>query len=109
MSDKIRNEFWGGQLESVMKEIARQSANCHVRILDPGVLEAVLHNDEAACGSDNPLAFKKLRAALMMQSVMREKAFERLGAIEANELITHIRETLVSHFGDKLGGPGASH
>ena len=42
MSDKIRAQFWGSQLEGVMKEIAREAAICQVRLLDPGVIEAYL-------------------------------------------------------------------
>ena len=105
--DKIRDEFWGKQMSDVMTQIGREAAIAHVRILDPGVIEAVLHGDEVAAGSRNPLAFKKLREALMMGFVVREKAFERLGAVEATELVTAIRETIVKHFGDKLGGPPA--
>ena len=107
MSDKIKNEFWGNQIEAVMKEIGRQASICRVKILDPGVIEAVLHNDEAATGSTNPLAFKKMRDALMMGFVVREKAFERLGTPDAQALVQQIRETLVAHFGGKLGCSGA--
>jgi hypothetical protein len=107
MVDKVKSGFWGPQIEGVMKEIGRQASICHVRILDPGVIEAVLHNDEAACGSTNPMAFKKMREALMMGFVVREKAFERLGAEDATELVTQIRAAMTSHFGGKLGGSGS--
>ena len=107
MTDKVRDEFWGKQIADVMTQIGREATIAHVKILDPGVIEAVLRNDDVAAGSRNPLAFKKLRQALMMGFVVREKAFERLGAVEASELVTGIREAIVKHFGDKLGGPGA--
>jgi hypothetical protein len=42
----------------------------------------------------------------MMGFVVREKAFERLGAEDATELVTQIREALIPHFGGKLGGSG---
>ena len=104
MSDVIRSQFWGNQIDSVMKEIAREAAICDVKLLDPGVIEAVLHNNAAACGSTNPAAFKKLRELLMMGFVMREKAFERLGPLEADAMIKNIRETLRVRFEGKLGG-----
>jgi hypothetical protein len=106
MTENIRSAFWGGQIEAVMKEIGREAVICHVKLLDPGMIEAVLRNDEAACGSTNPVAFKKMREMLMLGFVVREKAMERLGTLEGDELVKTIRETLVSHLGDKLGGPG---
>jgi len=103
MADKIRTQFWGGQIEDVMTEIARQASICDVKLLAPGMIEAVLHNNEAASGSTNPMAFKKMRELLMMGFVMREKSVERLGALETQELVTTIREHLMERF-DKLGG-----
>jgi hypothetical protein len=104
MSDKIRTEFWGRQIDGIMAEIAREAFICDVKILDPGVIEAVLHNNEAACGSTNPAAFKKLRDLLMMGFVVREKAFEKLGPAEADALIKSIREHLQERFGKSIGG-----
>lgn len=103
MSDRIRTEFWGGQLEAMLKEIAREAAICDVKILNPGMIEAVLHNHEAATGSTNPAAFKKLRELLMLGFVVREKAFEKLGPLEAAAVIEEIRKTLKARFGDQLG------
>ena len=108
MSDKIRTEFWGHQLEGVMKEIAREAAICQVKLLDPGVIEAVLHNNPSVCGKDNPLAFKKLRDLLMMGFVVQGKAVERLGPMETEELVKTIRQHLSERLGGRLGGPGAA-
>ena len=107
MSEVIRGAFWGGQIEALLKEIVREASICHVRLLEPGMVEAVLHNDEVACGSTNPMAFKKLRELLMLGFVVREKAYERLGAIQVDEIARPIREALFQKFGDKLGGSGA--
>ena len=103
MSDRIRNEFWGGQIDAVMSEIVREASICQVRLLDPGVVEAVLHDNPSVCGKDNPIAFKKLRELLMMGFVVREKAFEKLGPLEAAAVIEEIRKTLKARFGDQLG------
>jgi hypothetical protein len=112
MSDKIRDEFWGHQLDAVFSEIVREASICQVKLLDPGVIEAVLHDNPAVCGHDNPAAFKKLRDLLMMGFVVREKAFERLGALEADALVQAIRERLKARYGgalgDRFGGGGAS-
>lgn len=104
MGDKIRQEWWGHQLDAVLEEIAREAWICDVKLLNPGVIEAVLHNDDSVCGSRNELAFKKLRDLLMMGFIVREKAFEKLGASEADAIVKEIVERLKTRFGDKLGG-----
>jgi hypothetical protein len=104
MSDKIRGEFWGGQIEAVMAEIAREATICQVRLLDSGVIEAVMHGNASVCGKDNPRAFKKLRDLLMMGFVVQEKAIERLGATEVEEHAAVVREKLKARLGGRLGG-----
>ena len=105
MSDSIRQRYWGRQIEDVMTELVREAAICDVKLLDPGIIEAVLHNNEAATGSTNRAAFQKLRQLLMMGFVMRETAVEKMGAAETDQLVTAIREHLVKRYGDKIGGP----
>jgi hypothetical protein len=104
MSDSVRNEFWGHQLDAVMGEIVREASICQVKLLDPGVVEAVLHDNPSVCGHDNPVAFKKLRELLMMGFVVREKAFERLGPMEADAIVKSIREKLAAKYGTALRG-----
>ena len=104
MVDKIRTEWWGSQLDNVMTEITRQAVICDVKLLDPGVIEAVLHNDATACGSTNPIAFKKMRDMLMMGFVVKEKAFDRLGAQEADAIVKGLRAALEKRLAGKLGG-----
>ena len=105
MADKLQQEWWGHQLDAVLEEIAREAWICDVKLLNPGVIEAVLHNDDSVCGSRNELAFKKLRDLLMMGFVVREKTFERLGAQEATAMVTEIREHVTARYEGKLGGP----
>lgn len=106
MTDKIQAKFWGRQIDDVMSEIARQAAICKVRLLDPGVIEAVINNNESVCGSSNPRSFKKLRELLMMGFVMRENSVEKMGPLETDALVQNIRERLQERLGGKLGGPG---
>ncbi|MDN3919263.1 hypothetical protein [Roseateles violae] len=108
MVDKVRANFWGSQIDDVMSEIASKAAICKVRLLDPGVIEAVLQNNPAVCGSDNPRAFQKLRELLMLGFMVREKSVEKLGAGETEALIATIRERLQEKLGDRLGGPPAA-
>src|SRR6188768_4422542 len=74
MSDKIQTRFWGRQIDDVMSEIVRQAAICQVKLLDPGVIDAVVHDNPSVCGNNNPKSFKKLRELLMMGLMMRDKA-----------------------------------
>jgi hypothetical protein len=104
MSDSVRNEFWGHQLDAVLSEIVREASICQVRLLDPGVVEAVLHDNPSVCGHDNPVAFKKLRELLMMGFVVREKAFERLGPLEADAILQTLREKIAAKYGGALRG-----
>ena len=104
MSSEFRAKFWGRQLDDLMTEIGRQAAICKVRLLDDGVIDAVLRNDESVCGSNNPISFKKLRDALMLGFVVRGKSVEHLGPGETEALVTAIRERVKEHLGDRLGG-----
>jgi len=105
MNDKLESlQTWTHQIDDVMLEIVREAAICDVKLLDAGVIEAVLNNNDSVCGHQNPRAFKKLRDLLMLGFIMRGKAYEKLGVIEAEELIACIREKLRTRVGGKLGG-----
>jgi hypothetical protein len=92
-------------MDDLMSEIARQATICKVRLLDPGVIDAVIRNDESVCGTSNPISFKKLRDAILMGFVVKGKSVEALGPVETEGLVTAIRERVQSHLGDRLGGP----
>ena len=108
MSEKRTTSVWTQQIDDVMLEVARQATTCKIRLLDPGVIEAVLHNNESVCGNSNPRAFAKLRNTLMLGFKLREKASAQIGPLEADELIQSIRAKLRERFGDKLGGPATA-
>ena len=108
MADTHRTKRWGRHVDAIMVEIARQALICKVRLLDPGVIEAVIADDDSVCGARNPIAFRKLRDVLRMGFVVRGKAFEQLGAVEADELVTSVRELLRERMGDRLGGPATN-
>jgi hypothetical protein len=94
MTDTPRESVWTHQIDDVLSQIVREAAICQVKMTDPGVIEAVLQNNDSVCGHQNPLAFKKLREALMLGFMVREKTYERLGPVEAQALIDTIRERL---------------
>ena len=103
---EFRAKFWGRQMDDLMTEIARQATICKVKLLDPGVIDRVLQNDASVCSSANPVSFKKLRDAMMLGFVVRDKSVEHLGAAETEAIATAIRERIREHLGGQLGGPG---
>jgi len=106
MSSEFRAKFWGRQMDDLMSEIARQATICKVKLLDPGVIDAVLRDDASVCGTSNPLSFKKLRDTLMLGFVVRDKSAEHLGPGETEAIATAIRENIKERFGNQWGGPG---
>ena len=71
---------------------------CHVRLLEPGIVDRVIRGDESMCGSENPLAFDKLRHLLMMHFAVRARAGERLGESQAAKLESGVIERLREAF-----------
>ncbi|HET7204428.1 MAG TPA: hypothetical protein VFI92_13765 [Steroidobacteraceae bacterium] len=61
-------------LDEIDTQIARFALLCHVRILDPGVIERVLRKDASVCGTSNPIAFEKLHDMLAMHFGVRDSA-----------------------------------
>jgi hypothetical protein len=106
MSSEFRAKFWGRQMDDLMSEMARQATICKVKLLDPGVIDAVLRNDPSVCGTSNPISFKKLRDSLMLGFVVRDKSVENLGPGETEALVAAIRERIQEHLGGQLGGRG---
>ncbi len=101
-------KWFARSLTDVDKEIARQAVICNVQLLDPGVIERVIKNDASVCGSANPIAFAKLRNALMMHYDIREHAVADIGEPATRKLIEAIVENLKRTIGDRLGRPAGS-
>jgi hypothetical protein len=100
--------YYSHTLSEVDREVARLASICRVPLLDPGVVERVLGNDASVCGSDNAMAFEKLRNVLMMHYAVRARAAESIGQAGTNALVLQIVEELKKKFGDGLGGPPAA-
>ena len=96
--------WWARSLDQVDREIARLATICNVRILDDGVIERVLRNDASVCGTNNPVAFGKLRSTLMMHYHVREQAVSALGEPKTAALVRHIVAQLRERIGERLGG-----
>ena len=110
MADKkpdYAHQRWAKDFEELDRQIGEKAIICHVPILDPGVIERVLKNDNLVCGTENPQAFEKLRSLLMLHYQMRDMAVVKFGQQETNQIMDEIIERLRARFGDSLGRPAA--
>lgn len=98
--DAYRIGWWERNLDALDHEVARLAKLCRVRILEPGVIERVMHGDDMVCGADNPLAFRKLRYLLLMHFAVREKAADALGQQQTAVIEITIVERLKKSFPD---------
>jgi hypothetical protein len=106
-SGDLGSAHFSRSLSQIDQEIVRLCTICNVRILDPGVIGRVLHNDASVCGTPNEIGFKKLRQILMMHYSLREDAAKTLGSQETVALMEQIVANLREKIGDRLGGtPG---
>lgn len=90
--------WWAHNLEEIDREIARLATLCRVRVLDPGVIERVLHKDASVCGSSNAIAFKKLRDMLMLHFAIRQKSADAVGQAQTAEIEQYVIESLKKSF-----------
>ena len=109
MTEEInyREARWTQHFDEIDREIGQLAALCQVPLLDPGVIERVLHNDTLVCGKQNQRAFDKMRSLLMMHYSVRDRALVALGEEETMRILAGIVERLRSRYGDRLGRPAA--
>lgn len=96
--------FWATNLEELDREIARLATLCEIRILEPGVIQRVLQKDASVCGTDNAIAFDKLRGLLMMHFAIREKSVDVFGQAETAMVEDYVIDRLKQRFPHLLGG-----
>ena len=95
--------YWESNLEELDGEIARLAMLCEIRILEPGTVQRVLQNDAAACGTENPIAFAKLRALLMMHLAIREKSVDVFGQAATARVEDYVIDRLKQRFPNLKG------
>jgi hypothetical protein len=94
---------WADDLEEVDREIVRLAGLCQVRVLEAGVIGRVLKNDASVCGTENPMAFRKLRHLLMLQLALRQKAAGSFGQALVTAIEDYVVERLRGSFPDLPG------
>jgi hypothetical protein len=90
--------FWETNLEELDGEIARLAMLCAIRILEPGAVQRVLQKDASLCGTDNPIAFAKLRGLLMMHLAIREKSVALFGPATTARVEDYVIDRLKQRF-----------
>ena len=95
--------FWENNLEELDGEIARLATLCEIRILEPGVIRRVLQDDASVCGTDNAIAFAKLRPLLMMHFAIREKSVDEFGQAATAMVEDYVIDRLKQRFPQVLG------
>ena len=90
--------FWENNLEELDGEIARLAMLCDIRILEPGAVQRVLQKDASLCGTDNPIAFAKLRGLLMMHLAIREKSVDVFGPATTARVEDYVIDRLKQRF-----------
>jgi len=102
-TDPLLIAWWAKNIDDLDREIGRLASLCEVRILDPGVIERVLHKDASVCRTVNPAAFAKLHDMLMLYFAIRRKSVEAVGELQTAQIEAHVIEQLRSRFADVLG------
>lgn len=95
--------WWANNLEELDEEIARLAVLCEIKLLQPGVIQRVLHRDALVCGTENPVAFAKLHDLLMMHLAIRLKVVDVFGEAETASIEAYVVDRLKKRFGHLLG------
>ncbi|WP_423596700.1 hypothetical protein [Roseateles sp. MS654] len=99
-------EEWERTVEDVDLEIAQLAIMCHIRLLDPGMIERVLDNDLRVCRGGHESGFEKLRGMLYLHYEVQARLAEELGPVDAQEVVQRVRHHLLGRIGTQLGSLG---
>ena len=92
--DAVRSAGRARTLEELDRELGRLALVCRVPILEPGVIDRVLHGDRGVCGTDNRVAFAKLRDLLIMHFTLHGQWAAELGETQVVAIEDHVIERL---------------
>jgi hypothetical protein len=98
--DRYATAWWEENLEEIDREIARLAMLCRIKLLEPGIIARVVHNDASVCGTDNSLAFRRLHDLLIMHLLLRDKSATDLGAARIAAIEEQIAGRLAQSFPD---------
>jgi hypothetical protein len=92
--------WWAENLEKIDREIARLATLCRVRILEPGVIERVLHKDASVCVTSNAIAFAKLHDMIMLYFAVRQMSADVVGQAKTAQIENYVIERLKKSYPD---------
>ena len=99
-----KNVYWGRQIDAIAHEVSRLAIVCDIEMGRPGLAERILKNDESVCGKNNPEVFLQIRQHLMALFSLEERAIERLGPADTQEILDQVRAAI-----DALRSAGSGH
>ena len=103
--DRFSTGHWEKLLGDIDLEIVQTSIMARVRLLDPGVAEAVLTRDPLVWHDGDTAALEKLRGLLAMHFNAERQIADCIGADEASAIAARVREHLRPRVGGQLGTP----
>jgi hypothetical protein len=101
-----KHRYFSDQFEGIARELSRLSIVCDIEILEPGMAERILDNDESVCGRKNPEVFQQIRRHLMVLFPLEKRAIDRIGGGEVREILDQVRAAIVAL--REAGSPGNS-
>ena len=99
-----KHVYWGRQIDAIAHEVSRLAIVCDIEMGRPGLAERILKNDESVCGKKNPEVFRQIRQHLMALFSLEERAIERLGPADTQEILDQVRAAI-----DALRSAGSGH
>lgn len=98
-------EQWERTIEDVDLEIAQLAIMCHIRLLEPGMIQRVLDNDRSMCHGDHANGFDRLRGMVFLHYEVQKQLADELGATDAREVVQRVHTYLLGRIGSQLGLP----
>ena len=99
-----KHRYFVDQIDGLAHELSRLAIACDIEMFVPGNAERILRNDDSVCGRKNPKAFEQMRHHLMALYPLEERAIERLGPNETQEILDEVRAAIERL--RKAGSPG---
>lgn len=97
--DPVAAGRYGRAFEDIDTELAKLASVCGLNLLDPAMVERVLHNDPGLVADAQRPAFDKMRALLYLHYAVRTQAAEALGQAPTQALI----DGVVARLRERLG------
>lgn len=97
--DPVAARWYAGKFDDIDRELAGYATICKLNLLDPHVVERVLHDDASLCPPSAHAAFRKLRDLLLMHYAVRTQAARVIGEAPTQALIDEVVDRLRARLG----------